>query len=122
MAFWMISGTGTPDGNDRPRPENMRIVRRPWRRLFSEASGGLGVTARDGIGVTERDTTPFSLLSLDFFEPNFQEDMVVVRDSCGRRRLSAACTEQLDNLIGSLDLYPDFVKVCAGNVQHYVGP
>lgn len=84
MAFWMISGTGTPDGNDRPRPvthtvskscllscqnkhrpENMRIVRRPWRRLFSEASGGLGVTARDGIGVTERDTTPFSLLSLD---------------------------------------------------------
>ena len=47
------------------RPEKIRIVSMPVRRLLSEPSGGFGVTEREGIGVTERETTPFSLLSFD---------------------------------------------------------
>lgn len=34
-------------------------------RNWSDPWGGFGVVGREGMGVTDRDTTPFSLLSLD---------------------------------------------------------
>lgn len=40
-------------------PEKMRMVKVPERKLFSGASGGFGVTEREGMGVTERETAPF---------------------------------------------------------------
>ncbi len=45
-------------------PEKILIVSIPERKLDS-ASGGFGVAERDGIGVTEREITPDSLLSFD---------------------------------------------------------
>lgn len=43
------------------------MVSMPDLKLFvpSAALGGLGVVGREGIGVAEREMTPFSLLSLD---------------------------------------------------------
>lgn len=72
-AFWITSGTCTPGARERPRPENMRMVSIPERRCAC-GSGGLGVVGLDGMGVTERDTTPFSLASLPFLDaPSFQD-------------------------------------------------
>lgn len=46
-------------------PENIRMVNMPDREIFSPFSG-FGVVAREGgIGVTERETTPGSLVSFD---------------------------------------------------------
>ncbi len=41
----------------------MRIVSNPERN-WSDPLRGLGVVGREGIGVADRDMTPFSLLSL----------------------------------------------------------
>ena len=44
-------------------PEKMRMVKVPERKLFSGASGGFGVTEREGMGVTEREEALFSFVS-----------------------------------------------------------
>lgn len=60
----LLSGCVVGPGSDHA-PENIRMVSMPDREMFSPF-GGFGVVAREGgIGVTERDTTPGSLLSLD---------------------------------------------------------
>ena len=48
-------------------PEKIRIVSIPDLKLFvpSVALGGFGVVGREGMGVAEREMTPFSLLSFD---------------------------------------------------------
>ena len=45
-------------------PEKILIVSIPDRK-FDSASDGFGVAERDGMGVTEREITPDSLLSFD---------------------------------------------------------
>ena len=59
-AFWMISGSWTPDGSARPRPAKIRMVRVPERNVLPS---GRGVVGREGIGVTEREA-PASLVSV----------------------------------------------------------
>lgn len=48
-------------------PEKIRIVSIPDLKLLvpSVALGGFGVVGREGMGVAEREMTPFSLLSFD---------------------------------------------------------
>ena len=55
----------------------MRIVSIPVR--ISPPSGGFGVTEREGIGVTEREITPFSLLSFDSAERGRAGEQSVLR-------------------------------------------
>lgn len=41
------------------------MVSIPDRKLLVSAFGGLGVVGREGMGVADRETTPFSLTSFD---------------------------------------------------------
>jgi hypothetical protein len=43
---------------------------RRWACGSTSTPGGLGVVGRDGIGVTDRETTPLSLASLDSVRSN----------------------------------------------------
>jgi hypothetical protein len=63
-AFLITSGSCTPGGNVRPRPEKIRVVRVPERNVLPCTLGGLGVVGREGMGVTEREEIPLSLESL----------------------------------------------------------
>lgn len=75
-AFWITSGTCIPGASARPLPEKILIVSIPDREISAEPLGGLGVVGREGIGVTDLEMTPFSLVSLPFFGASFEENMV----------------------------------------------